>query len=334
MRYALIALLTALITPSVAASKNTDPVLQTAPKLSLPVDCDLGQDCFIQHYVDRDPGPGHVDHRCGTLSYQGHKGTDFALPSLTAMRRGVAVLAAAPGRVTRLRDGMEDRLYQRGGADDARLDGRLCGNAVVIDHGAGWESQYCHLRRGSLRVAKGDQVQTGTPIADIGLSGKTEFPHLHMTLRHHGQVVDPFAPHAIDQSCATKSSAHSLWSPDITYKPTGIIAIGFSPGPPGYANIKEGRAHAPDLPRDAPALVLWGYVYGGQPGDQLRIEIDGPRGRFFETTTTQDRQRILYSQLGGRKLRRGAHPGLYQGQITLIRGGREVDRAQITTQIK
>ena len=49
------------------------------------------------------------------------------------MDAGVTVIAAAPGIVAGLRDGMEDRLFAPGmGAD---LAGRDCGNRVVVDHG-------------------------------------------------------------------------------------------------------------------------------------------------------------------------------------------------------
>jgi hypothetical protein len=32
--------------------------------LAQPIDCILGQDCFIQQYVDHDPGPGAMDFTC------------------------------------------------------------------------------------------------------------------------------------------------------------------------------------------------------------------------------------------------------------------------------
>ncbi len=73
------------------------------PRLSLPVDCAMGTTCTIQNHFDHDPGPGYRDYACGVLSYDGEQGTDFRLPDLVAMAEGVAVLAAAPGRVLRSR---------------------------------------------------------------------------------------------------------------------------------------------------------------------------------------------------------------------------------------
>ncbi|MEM7521208.1 MAG: M23 family peptidase, partial [Pseudomonadota bacterium] len=98
--------------------------------MAFPVDCTLGQDCYIQQYMDRDEGPGVSDYRCRGLSYDGHKGTDFALPTLEAMHEGVNVLAAADGRVRGFRDGMADRLYSDETA--AEIEGRECGNGVVL----------------------------------------------------------------------------------------------------------------------------------------------------------------------------------------------------------
>ncbi len=64
--------------------------------LAFPAGCTLGQDCYIQQYHDHDPGPEATDYTCGPLSYDGHDGTDIALPTRAAMAAGVAVLAAPP----------------------------------------------------------------------------------------------------------------------------------------------------------------------------------------------------------------------------------------------
>src|SRR3546814_20632420 len=58
-------------------------------RFGMPIDCTIGEDCYLQQYVDHDPGGGYRDYRCGTLSYDGHKGTDFRLKDVPIMERGV-----------------------------------------------------------------------------------------------------------------------------------------------------------------------------------------------------------------------------------------------------
>ena len=58
----------------------------------------------------------------------------------------------------------------------------LFGNYVVIDHGNGEFSHLGHLKPGSVKVAAGDKVRAGQPIAQVGTSGSSLFPHLHYEL--------------------------------------------------------------------------------------------------------------------------------------------------------
>jgi len=85
------------------------------------------------------------------------------------------MVAAAPGRVLRFRDDMIDVDVRDIGLN--LVKGRDAGNAVVIDHGGGWETQYSHLRLGSIVVKPGDQVVAGDVLGMIGMSGRAEFPH-------------------------------------------------------------------------------------------------------------------------------------------------------------
>lgn len=160
--------------------------------LQSPVDCTLGETCYIQQYMDRDPGDGFRDFHCSNLSYDGHKGTDFALPTRADMEAGVNVLASADGRVRGFRDGMPDTGYNKQTASS--VDGKECGNGVVLIHPGGWETQYCHLKEGSVAIRNGQTVKTGDILGQIGQSGRAEFPHLHLSVRQGGDPVDPFDP--------------------------------------------------------------------------------------------------------------------------------------------
>ena len=77
------------------------------PGLDLPVACRLPEHCVIQKLVDHAPGPERQDARCGTLTTDGHKGMDIRLKRYSDMAGPpVPVLAAAAGRVARVRDGL------------------------------------------------------------------------------------------------------------------------------------------------------------------------------------------------------------------------------------
>lgn len=277
------------------------------------MDCALGETCFIQNYVDRDPSEGVSDHLCGQLSYDGHKGTDFRVPSNDDF--GVSILAAAPGIVLGTRDGMADISADAEDAPD--LEGRDCGNGLVIDHGGGWETQYCHLKNGSLKVQSGDQVARGQLLGEMGLSGRTVFPHLHMSVRRDGSVVDPFAPNA-DQSCGPSDT--TLWNTELSYQPGGLMEIGISTRVPEFQEIKDGIPQRDTLPANAAAIVIWAFAFGSQPGDLLSMSITGPSGFKFEYDALLDRhQAQLYRAAGKRRPKEGWAPGGYQGQVTMRR---------------
>jgi murein DD-endopeptidase MepM/ murein hydrolase activator NlpD len=287
-------------------------------ELALPVDCTLGDGCYIQQFPDHDPGPGAADFTCGPLSYDGHDGTDFALPTRADMDRGVTVLAAAPGAVKGTRDGVQDFAPP--------VEGRECGNGVVIDHGNGWETQYCHLKQGTVRVATGDRVDTGTPLGQIGQSGQAAFPHLHLSVRQDGREVDPFAPAAT----ACGSAGDDLWAPDIAPDPGGLLGIGIAPSVPDFAAIKAGLL-SPDLPVDAPALVVWAYLFGPRAGDALILSITGPEGEVISERVVLDKTQALAFRAVGRKLRAAEWPpGPYAATATLLRGAQELDRMAVT----
>ena len=96
----------------------------------LPIACEIGRTCHVQNYVDVDPTPGAKDFTCGSRSYEKHTGTDFRVLSMADKRRGVAVLAAAPGKVLRVRDGAQDVSVRERSV--GAVAGQECGNGVVV----------------------------------------------------------------------------------------------------------------------------------------------------------------------------------------------------------
>ncbi len=296
-----------------------------APTFSLPVECELGQTCFIQNYVDHDEGEGHFDHTCGPLTYDGHKGTDFALPTTDAMAKGVNVLAAADGVVIGTRDGMADKAIRI--EDIPKLNGKDCGNGVSVDHGDGWVSQYCHMKRGSVSVSQGDRITRGQVLGQIGLSGRTQFPHLHISIRQDDRVVDPFAP---DRLGVCGESAETLWEGDITYVAGGLIRAGFDVGIPKFDMIKSGMAGRDKIPSQAKAMVLFGYAFGSLPGDEMTLTITGPDGTVFDQSVVLEKTQAQYFRAGGKRTPMGGWPkGSYRGDIILVRKSVVLDQTTV-----
>jgi len=308
------------------------------PDLRVPVDCRLGVDCFIQNYMDVDPGPRAVDFACGSLANPGHRGTDFRVRDLSDVARGVPVLAAAAGTVVGARDGMADGFPDELASNG--IEGRECGNGVVLDHGGGWRTQYCHLRQGSLAVAHGDRLEAGDPIGEIGMSGLAEFPHLHLSVWQGSRAVDPFlGPGAPGAPGGCRGARHPLWRADaerrLTYQASGVLNAGFAAVEPSLRGVERGayRDESPDR-----RSSLWFYVrlFGVQAGDRQRLRVFGPRGRLVMEWTSEPAAstEILWLQPIGRQPPEDGWPaGRYRGEFLLLRRGAVVLEALAETEI-
>ncbi len=305
------------------------PVFAAAPELSFPLKCTLGESCWLVNFVDRDPGPGYTDFQCGAFSYKTHKGTDIAKADDAQMRRGVAVLAAAPGIVLGTRDGMP---YNT--APGGRItDGRECGNGLVIDHGDGWNTQYCHMQAGSLTVVKGQGVERGTVLGRIGRSGQTEFPHLHISVKHNGTVIDPFTGDSNIGLCNANAESRGLWAEQIRsalhYPGPQPYHLGFTDAAIDIEAVRAGKLNATRFAATSPALVFWTEIFTLKPGDRVSVSLQAPDGSTIgrNTYTVPSPKARLAMAATGKKSGPTWPTGIYVGRIDITRDGETISKS-------
>jgi hypothetical protein len=295
-------------------------------QLGLPIACEPGRTCYIQNYVDTDASASAKDYKCGTLTYDAHNGTDFRVPSSEAQRAGVEVLASAGGRVLRTRDGAPDGIFHKSAREAVR--DVECGNGVLIEHAEQWETQYCHLANGSLRVKPGDIVKRGQPLGRVGRSGLTEYPHLHFTVRHRGTIADPFAYGAAADSCG---GGELLWDPSLhaqlVYQERAVLNAGFASVPVTMDLIEDGKADMEVLSASAPAVVAFVRAIGLKAGDVQSFAVRDPGGHIIAETRTvplenNKAQVMLFA--GRKRPASGWVQGTYKATYTVEHDGQVV----------
>jgi murein DD-endopeptidase MepM/ murein hydrolase activator NlpD len=309
----------ALIVGCISPSRN---VAESLPSFTLPIQCTERQNCYIMHYVDRDPSEKEVDFGCGRQTYNGHNGTDFGIPDLEAMKKGVAVISTAAGKVLRVRDGITDHLVENQ-TDKQAVQDIECGNGVVIDHGNGWQTQYCHLRKGSIVVEPGTEVEQGTVLGMVGASGLASFPHVHLTVRYQNRVIDPFVGPNNAVGCNLKREP--LWAKTFDYVPTGLIRAGFAPVIPTQEELWQGKFQDNQLPQSVAALLFWVQVYGVLQGDIIESRLVAPNGQIAmdDKDTIEKSSRTWLSYIGKKSSpQRPLSPGIWRGEYQLRRGDR------------
>ena len=112
------------------------------------------------------PVRGKLSSRFGWRKGNQHDGIDIPAKS------GTPIFAAAAGRVIHSGTGFRDY-----------------GRVVIVKHVGRYSSVYAHNRRN--RVKKGDFVEQGDLIGEVGSSGNASGPHVHFELRRNSRAIDP-----------------------------------------------------------------------------------------------------------------------------------------------
>ncbi len=87
------------------------------------------------------------------------------------------VIAPADGVVQEIRDGIDDNPI-----GEVNLE-QNWGNTIIIKHENKLFTKISHLKTGSFKVEKGEEVKRGTALAQVGNSGRSPVPHLHFQVQ-------------------------------------------------------------------------------------------------------------------------------------------------------
>jgi murein DD-endopeptidase MepM/ murein hydrolase activator NlpD len=251
--------------PEPAATQFTEPLAGT-----------LNQTFFYLNYVDELAGGGFRDYNCGLKTYEGHAGTDITLANFAVMDSGVAVNAAAAGKVVDTHDGEFDR-------QKTWITGAVP-NYVAIRHPDGVVSTYLHLKRNSVAVSVGDQVQAGDLLGHVGSSGFSDIPHLHFEVHAaNGDLIDPWVG-----ACG---STDSRWSAQLPYQDAFRL----------YSSGLTDASMTLDLAKDPPPAVtvfrttdprvtMWVEVLNARAGTPIEFRLYQPdNSLYFSAAATLQR---------------------------------------------
>jgi murein DD-endopeptidase MepM/ murein hydrolase activator NlpD len=180
----------------------------------------------VSAFSDHNPASGQVlDYNGGTRTYDGHRGTDYALwPfSWNKLDAGdVQVIAAAAGTIIS---------YANVDSTDHNCSSSSSDpwNYVALVHADGRMTIYGHLRYNSLTSkGLGQTVAQGEYLGTAASSGNSSGPHLHFEARSGSfSVTEWFDPYA-----GPKSQAESFWTTQRPYRDSAINKLATHSAPP------------------------------------------------------------------------------------------------------
>ena len=186
----------------------------------------------------------------------------------------------------------------------------------------GWRTLYGHLKRESLMVQKGDTVTSGQKLGDIGLSGLTQFPHVHFQVQYLGQTTDPFT--GLQRFSLCEDTENNLWSEDafeqVIYQSGFLLDYGVNDQPPvSYRDIESGEFNQ-GTNDDSENLFTWVRFIGLPAGSQVTLSITSPDGetvksKTFDKLKTSKAQNFYYMGIPNPV----DQPGSWQAEVILKR---------------
>jgi murein DD-endopeptidase MepM/ murein hydrolase activator NlpD len=253
-------------------------IMQNPPlEMGVPVLCEINKNCEIVNYPDTDSSDKISDYKGGKVSLNQQNTVDIAVNSIKQVESGIPVLAAQDGTVIYSSDGFQDNFNLDMKTDPTSAP---CGNALILEHSYGWKTLYCHLKKGSIALKPGNSVLRGSKIAELGMSGISEFPHLSFAVVKDEIYYDPFTGKPINNQKAMQYLP--FWRASVlnlmTYKPFQIMNSGITLEEPNLKKAKSGEANFSEFLSDASSINPWVWGFHLKKGDFIKIKFKDPYG--------------------------------------------------------
>lgn len=267
--------------------------------LTLPLQCTLGEDCFILYYPDRIVQGGFRDYKCGKLSFENNKSVVFNYISATEELPGIEVIAASEGVVSKV---VLDKPTK--GVNSMVNTGIPY---VIISHKNGFKTKYSFLNRHKILVKKGQRVSRADVIAftnDINAG----FNELYFSVLKRGRAIDPFL--GADAAYGCDSRGKSLWQDNIPYTPVTVTNSKFQ------SNDKFEKSIYFDL-------QTWGLMKGDVETINLYDPDKFPMSVAINEIDTDgdfNSSRVIFEEEPARTLAKGTWTVLYK----LSRNGKQI----------
>ena len=170
-------------------------------------------------------------------------------------------------------------------------------------------------------------MRRGQRLGDVGYSGHAQFSHLHFSVRHNGETIDPFSGRREDAVCDAHSEpTESFWDKSaakvLGYQSGQVFAVSFSDAVPVLDALE--RDHVGAKPHGKSGqLILFARFLNLRGGDRIRLAIGGPAGFHVERMSEPlQRHKATYlAYVGKRRTLPSWPPGQYEGHAQVLRGG-------------
>jgi len=233
----------------------------------------------VSAFVDHNPASGQVlDYNGGTRTYDGHRGTDYALYPFgwNKLNAGeMQVIAAADGTIIAKSNGDPTD-------HNCNVSSSDFWNYVAVEHADGRMTMYGHMRYNSLTSKGiGDTVARGEYLGTAASSGNSSGPHLHFEARYGSfsstEWIDPYA--------GPSSQPASLWTNQRPYFDSAVNKVSTHSSPPSTPDPCQ-----PSIPNLQDSFTtprnIYFYTYyrdyQGALATQLRLY--RPDGTLFQSS--------------------------------------------------